>query len=650
MNTPFHEQKKTGRTIAADFLASLVVFLVALPLCMGIAIACGAPVTAGLVTGIVGGIVVGCLGGAPLQVSGPAAGLTVICAEVIGDLGLAALGIVVLIAGAIQLLAGVCRLGQWFRAISPAVVHGMLAGIGVLILSSQLHVMVDDRPQHSGLANLLSIPEAIAKGLPLPTWESRERREARLAQLQQFGNLHQRQSELVNVMRSSQLAPDDPSANDPLANLANLQRDILEEVQHSPGIQDDRALKETRDAAEGALANALADLEFRSVTRSAESVGNAQAALESVLSQLKNHDWAAKIGALSIALIITWQAFAPKSLQFIPGPLLAVVVTTAVAWAASLPVLYVELPERLIDGLVHPDFRVLTSIESKQIFFAGLFMAVIASAETLLCAGAIDRMQAGHRTNYDRELAAQGLGNILCGLIGGLPMTGVIVRSAANVQAGARTQLSAVLHGIWLLIFVVLCGLLLRLIPTAALAGILVYTGFRLIGFREFFRLWQHDRSEAIIMLTTLVVIVVDDLLTGVLVGFALSAVKLLVRFTRLEVRISPFSHRANEPCTTVQIAGAATFLRLPILARHLDEVPADGDVRIELTRLAYLDQACLELLQSWIAQREAEGQRISIDRQHLKAVARGGTSRLTAVNATSTSWSPAAAHRPPSR
>jgi MFS superfamily sulfate permease-like transporter len=153
-----------------DLLASLVVFLVALPLCMGIALASGADVAAGLVTGIVGGLVVGVLGGAPLQVSGPAAGLTVVCWEIIHELGLPAFGVTVLICGLIQLAAGLLRLGQWFRAVSPAVIHGMLSGIGILILASQLHVMVDDRPRGSGLANLASLPEALVKGLPLPQW------------------------------------------------------------------------------------------------------------------------------------------------------------------------------------------------------------------------------------------------------------------------------------------------------------------------------------------------------------------------------------------------------------------------------------------------------------------------------------------------
>src|SRR5688572_874024 len=180
---------------------------------MGISIASVAPVATGLVTGIVGGLIVGFFSGAPMQVSGPAAGLTVICGEVIGQHGLAAMGIVVMWAGMIQAVAGVFKLGQWFRAVSPAVIHGMLSGIGVLILCSQLHVMVDDRPRHGGLSNLLSLPEAFRKGLPMPRLEDREARQARLNMLQTFGRMHEHQAEIAaHVGRLvTQDASDDPS-------------------------------------------------------------------------------------------------------------------------------------------------------------------------------------------------------------------------------------------------------------------------------------------------------------------------------------------------------------------------------------------------------------------------------------------------------
>jgi MFS superfamily sulfate permease-like transporter len=165
--SPTTEQsgKSDGSSFGRDLMASVVVFLVALPLCMGIAIASGAPPALGLITGIIGGLIVGFLAGQPLQVSGPAAGLTVLVWELIQQFGLPALGLAVLVAGALQLAAGFAGLGRWFRAVSPAVVQGMLAGIGVLIFASQFHVMVDDAPRGGGLANLFSIPEAIYKGI-----------------------------------------------------------------------------------------------------------------------------------------------------------------------------------------------------------------------------------------------------------------------------------------------------------------------------------------------------------------------------------------------------------------------------------------------------------------------------------------------------
>src|SRR5688572_14498292 len=156
MSTP--NSNSPTRHLKQDFLASIVVFFVALPLCMGIAFASGAPVAAGLITGIVGGLVVGFLAGAPLQVSGPAAGLTVIVYGIVQQFGLEGLGPIVLAAGLMQVLAGLLRLGKWFRAVSPAVIKGMLAGIGLLILASQFHVMIDDKPKESGIQNLVTIP------------------------------------------------------------------------------------------------------------------------------------------------------------------------------------------------------------------------------------------------------------------------------------------------------------------------------------------------------------------------------------------------------------------------------------------------------------------------------------------------------------
>jgi MFS superfamily sulfate permease-like transporter len=622
-----------------DLLASLVVFLVALPLCMGIAIASGADVAAGLVTGIVGGIVVGLLGGAPLQVSGPAAGLTVVCWEIIHELGLPAFGVAVFLCGVIQLAAGLLRLGQWFRAVSPAVIHGMLSGIGILILASQLHVMVDDRPRGSGLANLLSLPEAFVKGLSWPQWESAPLRRQRIAWLKQFGQYHERQAEIAGHTARHILHHASPEAQaaesrylDPFVGPQEaLQRDVeaaraevaASLLAEANGTRAER-LAAALQQAEQALADAVQALRDHDAPRVEASQRQATAALAEVLASLKSHDWAAKVGLATIALICLWQGLAPRRVRLIPAPLVAVVAVTLASWLADLPVLYVEVPDNLLEGLTFPSLNVFRDVALSQLLLAGVMLAAIASAETLLCASAVDRMHSGPRTNYDRELAAQGVGNTLCGLLGALPMTGVIVRSAANVQAGAQTRLSAILHGVWLLGFVVFLSNLLRLIPTAALAGILVYTGLRLIDFRGLVRLWREDRSEAAIFLVTIGLIVVEDLLVGVVTGLVLSAVKLLVRFSHLEARVEG---GGQEPYR-IELVGAATFLRLPVLASRLESIPHGTKVHVDLKQLTYLDHACLELLMSWTKQHTATGGEVVIDWNHLHSFLyhRGGT------------------------
>ena len=623
-----------------DLLSSLVVFLVALPLCMGIALACGAPIASGLATGIIGGIVVGLLAGAPLQVSGPAAGLTVICGEVIRQHGMPALGFVVLIAGVLQLVAGLLKFGTWFRAVSPAVIHGMLSGIGVLILSSQIHVMVDDRPRENGLANIRSIPEAIWKGLPLPALEPSALRAERIEFLQRFGQLHERQTELEALVgrstthhageRQHQLEAERLSDFVPKqkAVAAEVSAAIDELADSSIGAANGprtSAILHAAAKAKRAVNVAASDLAAHRLADVEASQAAAQRALAEVLASLKSHDWAAKIGLLSIVVIMLWQSLAPKRLKLIPGPLLAVVAATALAWTLSLPVLYVEVPDRLLDGLTFPTLNVLQDVPLNALLLSGVMMAVIASAETLLCASAVDQMHTGRRTNYDKELAAQGLGNLLCGVLGALPMTGVIVRSAANVQAGARTNLSAILHGIWLLVFVVFLTALLRHIPTAALAGILVFTGFKLIDWKGFVHLWRTSRSEAAIFLITTVVIVVEDLLVGVITGIVLSAIKLLVTFSHLEIELVDLpadSHEEPHGRRRVQLklAGAATFLRLPLLAAKLDEVPHGAELHADLEHLDYIDHACLELLMSWEKQHESQGGRLVLDWGQLHA------------------------------
>jgi len=621
-----------------DALASVVVFLVALPLCMGIAIASGVPVAAGLITGIVGGIVVGFLAGCPLQVSGPAAGLTVIVYEVVQRFGLEMLGVIVLIAGLIQVVAGALKLGQWFRAVSPAVIKGMLAGIGVLILASQFHVMVDDKPKGSGIQNLITIPQAIWKGLALPEFNSREVRQFRTEMLRTVGELHRRQvnlhervAERVPHHENAEKSPEPSNASLGQVDLSDLvsdQAQITQDViavgnrlrEFETQVGDSPKARRISEAATLAISKseaALTAIQQGDVGHSLHLQVDAVTSMEALLDRQKNHHLAAQLGILSIAVILLWQGFAPKKLKVVPAPLIAVVLATLVAALLAVPVFYVEIPNNLWSEIHFPSLTVLSAAPWAALFQAALLIAVVASAETLLCATAVDQMQQGPRTRYDRELFAQGIGNMVCGVLGALPMTGVIVRSSANVQAGGRTRLSAILHGVWLLIFVAGLAFLLRLIPTASLAAMLVYTGYKLVNPQSVRELREYGWSEVAIYAATVGTIVFADLLTGVLVGIGLAAAKLLYTFSHLAATLEP-DPDTNKVTLTLQ--GAATFVRLPRLAGELEKVPARAELHVDFQHLDYIDHACLDLLMNWAKQHESTGGTLVIDWASLHA------------------------------
>jgi len=615
-------------TLKFDFPASIATFLVALPLCMGIAIASGVPVAAGLITGIVGGIVVGLLAGSPLQVSGPAAGLTVVVYEIVSTHGVGMLGFIVLCAGVLQILAGLFKFGQWFRAVSPAVIHGMLAGIGVLIFASQFHVMVDDKPKENGIRNLITIPQAIAKGLPLPESTTAGQRQFRTELLKEVGSLHRQQIALRDSIASAIAAAPEGEDAPPIAlpaDAAVQQSAITKRLEELTGQMANnsenlsnptKSLEVAKSAVETSTA-ALARLEGGAPQADLESQKAALGGIESLLGQLKNHQWAAKVGILTICVLLIWQALIPKRLKVVPGPLVAVVVAAVAAFLWSLPVLYVEAPDNLWSAIRFPSFGELQHENFAALLEAICVMALIASAETLLCATAVDKMHGGQRTNYDRELVAQGVGNSICGFIGALPMTGVIVRSAANVQAGAKTRKSAMLHGVWLLVFVCFLTPVLRTIPVASLAAVLVYTGYKLVNVKHIQELRKYGWSEVGIYLATLITIVGSDLLTGVIVGIVLSAAKLLWTFAHLQADLQTDA-KLNRSRLTLR--GTATFLRLPQLAAALERVPASAELHVDLEQLNYIDHACFDLLMNWAKQHEAAGGKLVIDWNSLHA------------------------------
>jgi MFS superfamily sulfate permease-like transporter len=352
------------------------------------------------------------------------------------------------------------------------------------------------------------------------------------------------------------------------------------------------------------------------------------------------HRGAALVGLLTILILIGWRPLSPKRLRIIPSALVAVVVAVAVNSAMGLDTQLLVVESSLWDSIRWLDWAALpASLGERKLWQAALVIAFIASAETLLCASAVDQMHTGPRTRYNRELFAQGVGNCCCGLIGAIPVTGVIVRSSANLEAGARTRLSAVLHGVWLLLFVVLLPGLLQQIPTACLGAILVYTGWRLMNIGEFVALFRTSRSEGLIAVVTCAMVVLTNLLEGVLLGVGLSVAKLVITFTHLSIR------RVDKPQhqrTDLYLEGAATFIRLPDLAAELERIPDGTTLHVHLDELTYIDHACLELLMSWQQQHAATGGKLVVDWSALRARFRSPRDRRSKSGTAATAQEPA--------
>lgn len=483
MDLKKNNEKTKFPYLRQDFAASLVVFLVALPLCVGVAVASGVPAELGLVTGIVGGIVTGLMRGSSLQVSGPAAGLTVLVFEAVREYGLPALGVIVLTTGVLQIAMGVLKLGRYFRAISVSVVEGMLAGIGLVLIAGQLYSVAGAKAPASGLDKIVELPGALV-----------------------------------------------------------------------------------------------------------DAVGNTKA-----LASLA-------LGAVTIAVLVLWKRM-PAKVRTVPGPLAAVGLATLAALVFGLPVATVEV-QGLLGSLQPPPLSAFGELAHVGVLGTIVAFTLIASAESLFSAAAVDRLHSGQRTEYDKELVAQGAGNALCGMLGALPMTAVIVRSAANVQAGARTKASRVMHGVWLLLFAALLPDVLAYIPIPALAGILVHAGAKLIPVREIVSLWREHRGEALILVVTALSIVAVSMFEGVLIGLALAVAKTAWEASHIKMEV------VDKGAGPVQayLSGNATFLRLPKILDSLEALPQDRPVELHLSGLHHLDHACRTALENWAERHSAAG------------------------------------------
>ena len=467
--------------LGADLPASLVVFLVALPLSLGIAAASGAPVMAGLIAAAVGGIVAGSLGGSPLQVSGPAAGLTVVVAGLVDEFGWQVTCAITAAAGVVQLLMGVSRIGRAALAVSPVVVKAMLAGIGITIILQQLHVLLGGQAAGSAIENLTGLPAAI-----------------------------------TNVELHSAL-----------------------------------------------------------------------------------------LGLAVVAILLTWK-FLPAAVRKVPGPLAAVVAVTAVSVAVAPSVERISFSGSIFDAIALPS---LPDGNWRAAAMAVITVALIASIESLLSAVAVDKMHGGSRTNLNRELVGQGSANVVSGMLGGLPVTGVIVRSATNVEAGAKSRTSAILHGVWVLVFSALFAGLIQLIPLSVLAGLLLVIGAKLIKIADIRT--SLRTGDLLVYSVTLVCVVALNLLEGVIIGLALAALCVLWRVLRAQIHAHAPSAEALP--WRVTIAGSCSFFALPRLNRVLHSVPEGQDVVVELNA-DYLDHAFREALVAWQKQQRNTGASVILE------------------------------------
>jgi len=485
----------------SDFPASIVVFFVALPLCLGIALASGAPLFSGVIAGIVGGIIVGMISGSQLGVSGPAAGLAVIVLSAISSLGsFDAFLLSVVIAGIIQFLLGLFKAGFIAYFVPSSVIKGMLTGIGLLIILKQ-------------------IPHALGYDL---TFEGSE----------------------------SFFEADGSNTFSSLMDAWNLL---------TPG--------------------------------------------------------ALLIAAVSMTILILWDTLLTKKhklFQILQGPIVVVLVgilfnylfETNMLNFSLLPSQMVDLPVsnglgEFVNQFTFPDFSQLSNIE---IYKIALVMAIVASLETLLCVEATDKLDPIKRvTPTNLELKAQGIGNIISGLIGGLPITQVIVRSSANITFGAQSKLSAILHGFWLLLSAITIASLLNMIPLASLATILIMVGYKLAKPSLFKQMYKLGWEQFAPFVTTVIAILLTDLLTGIGLGLAVGVLFTLHHSYRN-------SHYMQERQSTedgrlvhhIELAQEVSFFNKPSIIEALEAIPKGGKVVIDCSKTKSISYDVAEFIRDY--------------------------------------------------
>ena len=492
-----------------DLPAGLSVFLVALPLCLGIALASGAPLYAGILSGIIGGIVISLISNSPLSVSGPAAGLsTVVAAAIIsyGDYKIFLLSVI--IAGLFQVIIGLLRLGVIANYFPSAVIKGMLAAIGILLISKQIPVAVGyDQPDFwsSGFLSLFDTKNF-------------------------FGSIRN-----FNV-----------------------------------------------HATRGAIIVTL----------------------------------------VSLGILILLQQGYAKKLKSIPAPLLAVLAGVIINYIFFLvsanfslkQTQLVTIPNNVFGKISFPDLSQLFS--RIDIWKTGLLIGTLATLETLLCVEAIDKLDVHNRvTPVNRELLAQGVGNITCGLLGGIPVTAVIVRGSANVDAGGRTKLSAFTHGVFLLLTVLLIPFALNKIPYASLAAVLLITGYNLTKPKLYRNMWSLGWKQFLPFIFTIVIILLTDLLVGVSIGLLISIYFIIQNNFKAEYKIQKTKHHETE-VFYIKLNSNVTFLNKVRLRDALDKIPEYSVLTIDGSECNFIDYDILEIISEF--ENKAHDRHIEV---HLKGI-----------------------------
>jgi MFS superfamily sulfate permease-like transporter len=491
--------KLTTKYLKSDLLSGMVVFLVALPLCLGIAVASGAPPFAGIICGVIAGIVVGYLSGSNVSVSGPAAGLIAIILVAVTDLGYETFLVAVIIAGAIQLTLGFAKAGTISTYFPTCVIEGMLVAIGIIIIKKELPHAIGYDKAHEG------------------DWFALEK-----------GSETGFFTEIINSI-----------------NYAHL----------------------------GAII----------------------------------------ITVVSIGILIAFNKIAfLKKIKAIPGALVVVVVgiiineifkSTGSSLAISQAHL-VTLPtassfSEFFGQFTTPNFSGFTN---SKVWIVGATIAIVASIETLLCLEAGDKMD--HLKRYssaNTELKAQGIGNILSGLIGGLPMTSVIVRTTANINAGAKTKISAMAHGVFLLLAVVTIPFLLNKIPMACLAAILIMIGLRLASVKIFKHMWHAGKYQFVPFVATVLAVVFTDLLKGVGIGLAVSIIFILKGNMKLAYFFKKEKHHEGETIY-IDLAQEVSFLNKAAIKQTLGHLPENSKVVIDAAHTVYIDYDVLALIRDFVA------------------------------------------------